>query len=397
MWKKVIIVRNISDSLKYNLDNVSVRLVKDAPLIGGEPLNNPESVVKKFAEMLREFDREVLAMINLNAKNVPINVNIISIGGVNYSVAEPREIFKSAILSNASNMILLHNHPSGSLEPSKEDVITTDRLKKACDIIGITLLDHIIVSSSLDDKFFSFKEKGVISSDKLKYEQDFNKVDLGAVAESGSIMTRDEYLEKLLNDYSSGKVSAEAYDQALLNIDNFVGERHSDWHKLTADQKMLRQYHRDGESVKYLINYIFSCDDKNTEEDVLREMVALGYKEKEIVECLEYDFAIDMDWYHEEKETELRNLASDIDEFGYDFCAYNYLDELVGDRDNSVDKIYKALKEGTVLPLIEGIESFIEDSEDKSWVDRGNALIERIKKVSEDNLPKHDNKKKKVI
>lgn len=95
------------------------------------------------------------------------------------------------------------------------------------------------------------------------------------------------------------------------------------------------------------------------------------------------------------KENEFKNLAADIDEFGYDFCVYNYLDELVGDRDSSVDKIYKELKEGSVKSLIEGIESFIEDSEDKSWVDRGNALIERIKGLPGNNVKQIDDKPQK--
>ena len=82
------------------------------------------------------MDREVLCVINLKSDGTPINCNIVSIGAVNQSIAEPRELFEASILSNAAQMIIVHNHPSGSLEPSKIDIMLTDRMLKLTDLMG---------------------------------------------------------------------------------------------------------------------------------------------------------------------------------------------------------------------------------------------------------------------
>lgn len=97
------------------LDVVSIRLVKDAPIMSDKPIGNPIAAVELLGKQLCDMDREVLCVINLKANGVPINCNFVSMGAVDQTVAHPRELFKSAILSNASSMLLLHNHPSGNL------------------------------------------------------------------------------------------------------------------------------------------------------------------------------------------------------------------------------------------------------------------------------------------
>lgn len=86
-------------------------------------------------------------------------MEVVIIGTVNSSLIHPREVFKTSILSNASSVIIFHNHPSGDPTPSNEDKNITRRLKEAGQILGIDVLDHIIVA---DDKFCSLKEKGII-------------------------------------------------------------------------------------------------------------------------------------------------------------------------------------------------------------------------------------------
>lgn len=166
----------------FKVEQVSIRLVKDAEVIGGEPLRTPEMVVEKFAEMLCEFDREVMAVVNFKADMTPINVHIASMGSVDASIAHPREILKAAVLSNASNIMLIHNHPSGNLEPSKNDTIVTDRMNQACEIMGIGLTDHIIVGGD-NKRFFSFRDKDILPMEKMQYKVDYNKLDIGMVAE----------------------------------------------------------------------------------------------------------------------------------------------------------------------------------------------------------------------
>ncbi len=110
------------------LSMVSVRLVKDAPIMSKKEIHSPQDAVEVLGDYLCEMDREVFGIINLKSNGVPINCSICSVGTLEQTLAHPREIMKSSILSNASNIIIMHNHPSGSLKPSKQDSILTDRI-----------------------------------------------------------------------------------------------------------------------------------------------------------------------------------------------------------------------------------------------------------------------------
>ena len=123
-------------------------------------INCPEDVYDYASPIIEGKDKEHFAVILMNIKNHILSMPIISIGGLASSVVDVREVFKEAIKNNAASVIMVHNHPSGSLEPSKEDVNVTLRLKEAGKILGIQLLDHIIVN--YDGKYVSLKEKGVI-------------------------------------------------------------------------------------------------------------------------------------------------------------------------------------------------------------------------------------------
>lgn len=114
------------------------------------------------------MDREVVCIINLKSDGTPINCTFASMGALDRSVAHPRELLKATILSNASTMIMIHNHPSGNLDPSIEDSILTDRMIKICDLVGVPLVDHIIVGGDNSD-YFSFKEKDRLPASNLRY------------------------------------------------------------------------------------------------------------------------------------------------------------------------------------------------------------------------------------
>lgn len=102
---------------------------------------------------------EVFILITLNIKNIVTGYFEVHRGTINTSLVHPREVFKRALLNNASDIMVAHNHPSGDPNPSKEDIQITERLKEAGNLLGINLLDHIIVG---DDKYISLKEKGVL-------------------------------------------------------------------------------------------------------------------------------------------------------------------------------------------------------------------------------------------
>lgn len=167
--------------MSNKLDVVSIRLVKDAPLLSDKPICNPKDAIELLGKQLCEMDREVLCIINMKSSGIPINCNFISMGAVDQTLAHPREIFKSCVLSNAASVLLLHNHPSGRLLPSKEDCMLTDRMLKLCDLIGIPLLDHVIVGGK-NEEYFSFKEKEMLSFDKNKYIVDYKSIDFPQVA-----------------------------------------------------------------------------------------------------------------------------------------------------------------------------------------------------------------------
>ena len=171
---------------EFKLNMVSVRLVRDAPAYSEHRLISPEAAVDVMGEMLCAMDREVVCVINLKSDSTPINCSIVSMGAINQTLAHPREMLKTSILSNAANVILMHNHPSGSLEPSREDTMLTDRMIKVCNLIGITLLDHIIVGGD-NERYFSFKEKGVLMNVLAKYQTDYQKIEFeeAVVAEKG--------------------------------------------------------------------------------------------------------------------------------------------------------------------------------------------------------------------
>lgn len=167
--------------MEKKLNVVSIRLVKDAPIMSETPIGNPQDAVKLLGEHMCELDREVLCIINLKSNGIPINCNFISVGAVDQTLAHPREIFKSCVLSNASSVLLLHNHPSGKLTPSKDDCMMTDRMLKLCDLIGIPLLDHIIVGGD-NKSYFSFKEKEMLTFEKNKYIVDYQNIEFPEVA-----------------------------------------------------------------------------------------------------------------------------------------------------------------------------------------------------------------------
>jgi DNA repair protein RadC len=103
---------------------------------------------------IANLDRENFVAMLLNTKNEVIETPTISVGTLSASLVHPREVFKPAIRASAASVILAHNHPSGNVEPSREDREVTKRLARAAELLGIELLDHVIVG----DGCFSMKE-----------------------------------------------------------------------------------------------------------------------------------------------------------------------------------------------------------------------------------------------
>ncbi|KXZ40167.1 DNA repair protein RadC [Alkalithermobacter thermoalcaliphilus JW-YL-7 = DSM 7308] len=119
-------------------------------------ITSPEGIANIYMEDFRYLKKEIFKILLLNTKNEIINDVEISVGSLNSSIVHPREVFIEAIKRSSNKIILVHNHPSGNPEPSKEDILITNRLVEGGKILGIEVIDHIIFGDGI---YFSFKEK----------------------------------------------------------------------------------------------------------------------------------------------------------------------------------------------------------------------------------------------
>ena len=155
-----------SDLQRYDIDCVSIKLVKEAmSLKSNRCLDSPKTVARAVYKYFSAMDRESCIVLNVDVKSVPINYNVVSVGTISNTPVVPRELLKSAILSNAYGIIMVHNHLSGgNPTPSRDDISVTMRVSRACEIIGVKLLDHIIIGNTRR-RYYSFLQDGYIRDD----------------------------------------------------------------------------------------------------------------------------------------------------------------------------------------------------------------------------------------
>ena len=216
---------------RFSIDQVAIRMVKDPPLYADYPLDSPRAVIRLMADTLKEYDREVVAVINLKTNSEPINVNLVSIGTLNQALSHPRELFKSIILSNAAGIIMLHNHPSGKLQPSKDDIMITENMANLCGMLDVKLRDHIILGPG--EEYYSFYEKGVIPLPSLGLTGEIENVNLGGfkVAEQNT-------------EYASGKDYYEMKKAELKEITDKLEQGVAEIFSSDRYQEMLDMFAR---------------------------------------------------------------------------------------------------------------------------------------------------------
>ena len=183
---------------KKDFDLVGVRLVPERKLYSEKEIVCSSDAVTLLSKELGEHDREVFCVLHLSPRGLPLSASITSMGELTSTLVHPREVFKSAVLSSAAGIVLLHNHPSGSLTPSEEDIKTTERIAVCGRVLGIPVVDHIICA-----------EHGYISMRSYGYEHLFNdsENDLNKIRESETPVIR--LPEDKDEDYSSLKISRE--------------------------------------------------------------------------------------------------------------------------------------------------------------------------------------------
>ena len=122
-----------------------------------ELIRDSVTALSVFRPCFEHLDREHFVVCGLDAKHRVIGINVVSVGTLTLSIVHAREVFKPLIVMNAAAWLCAHNHPSGDSAPSQEDRVLTKRLREAGELLGITLLDHLILGEA---RHFSFADEG---------------------------------------------------------------------------------------------------------------------------------------------------------------------------------------------------------------------------------------------
>jgi DNA repair protein RadC len=125
---------------------------------GLRSISSPRHVLE-YARTYATAQKEHFLGIHLNARHVPVSLEVVSIGTLSSSLVHPREVFRTAIGEGSASLILVHNHPSGDPSPSPDDIEITSRLCKVGELVGIEVLDHVILAQ---ERYFSFREEGFL-------------------------------------------------------------------------------------------------------------------------------------------------------------------------------------------------------------------------------------------
>jgi len=149
----------MNDAVAKRVNIVRIKMVRESSILYPQRrVRLARDVVELFSKYLDETDREQFFLLCLNTKNEPTAIHTVSIGSLDASIVHPREVFKTAILSNSASVIVAHNHPSGDPTPSREDIQVTKTLQQSGELLGITVLDHIIIGT--EGAYVSLKEGG---------------------------------------------------------------------------------------------------------------------------------------------------------------------------------------------------------------------------------------------
>ncbi|MGN0152299.1 MAG: JAB domain-containing protein [Wujia sp.] len=179
----------------FELERVSVRLVREQPYLSDTKIHTPQDAVCVLRDIMQDLDREIGCVINLKSDGTPINCSIISQGTIDYAIMHPREILKTAILSNAAGIIMMHNHLGGSVLPSQQDISITNRMVNVCELMKIPLYDHVITCADSND-VYSFCDRQIMPDPR---NIDYSKIN-SDIAYSAKVLT-----EKLKTEYDRGR------------------------------------------------------------------------------------------------------------------------------------------------------------------------------------------------
>lgn len=145
----------------YHIPLIRLMIVRDSQVpVPRKTVHAPADAASIAAKYLEGQDREHFIVLLLDTKHHVNAIHTVAIGTLNETLVHPREVFKAALLANAAAMIVAHNHPSGDVSPSQEDLALTQRLRQAGDLLGVPVLDHLIIGEA--GVYCSLKERGLM-------------------------------------------------------------------------------------------------------------------------------------------------------------------------------------------------------------------------------------------
>ncbi|HEY3228558.1 MAG TPA: JAB domain-containing protein [Roseiflexaceae bacterium] len=148
-------------ALLYSAPIISLRIVRDGSARVPEQIKSPADIAGLLQERYADADREIMAVVLLDIKNRVLGIDPVVVGSLDSAVVTMREVFKSAVMVGAAAIVVAHNHPSGSADPSPEDVRITREIIAAGKLLEIEVLDHIILAAG---RYTSLRERGAFGT-----------------------------------------------------------------------------------------------------------------------------------------------------------------------------------------------------------------------------------------
>jgi hypothetical protein len=246
--------------MSHELKKVEVRLklTEGTGLYSSEPIDQPETAVRIMAEVMAELDREEVCVVNMDGRGHPINFNVVSIGSLNSSLISMGNVFKTAILSNAASVMLIHNHPSSDTAMSRQDESVTKQLMYAGQIMGIPVLDHIIVGG-MTGECYSLRSHYPELFETELYSQKLQHFHAAEPVESFSVKKFKEETEKwfhpidgrsvrkveeTVSGYVNWKLESEGVDAKLIGL-AVIGSRCRGLEHDGSDLDIVAEYRGD--------------------------------------------------------------------------------------------------------------------------------------------------------
>ena len=205
---------------KFKLDEIRVRLVPGDPLYSSEPIDSASKAVDLLSEVMSQLDREEVVVLNLDTKLKPLSFHVASIGDRKQSIVDPAAVFRQAIMQNSDSVLLLHNHPSSSIEPSHTDDELTKRIVEAGKLMGVPVLDHIIVGG-YTGQTYSYREG---SPDTAMLFQDSRNPYVVAEYKEQQKQNRQERIKEIMSELDHGVemfFTSEKYQHFLKTMQQF--------------------------------------------------------------------------------------------------------------------------------------------------------------------------------